>query len=159
VLVRKQLEAIVTESTIEIMHGGRRVASQPRSYVSDRKTTSSEHMNDAHRHYVKWSAANELEWAITVGINTHAFLKFVLSQTTHRDFGYRWSNSIKSLHRKFGDERLEAACNLALEIGVTKTASLHSTLNNNLDQHNRRDETLQEADFDHDNIRGASYYH
>lgn len=159
VLVRKQLEAIVTESTIEVMHGGRRVASHLRSYVSGGKTTNPEHMNNEHRHYLKWNAAHELEWATTVGINTHAFLTHVLAQATHRDFGYRWSNSIKSLHRKFGDERLEAACKLAMEIGASKTANLHSILQKNLDQHNRRSESLQEADFDHDNIRGASYYH
>lgn len=158
-LVRKQLEAIVTESTIEVMHGGRRVASHPRSYVRGGKTTNPEHMNDAHRHYAKWNAAHELEWAMAVGPNTHALLSLILTQTSQRDFGYRRSNSIKLLHRKFGDERLEAACKLALEIGASKTASLHSILQKNLDQHIRRAEPLQEADFEHDNIRGASYYH
>ncbi|WP_082889307.1 IS21 family transposase [Methylovorus sp. MM2] len=159
VLVRKQLEAIVTASTIELLHGGNRVASHPRSYAHGEKTTNSEHMNDAHRHYAKWDAEHELEWAVTVGINTHAFLKYLLAQSVHRDFGYRWTTSIKSLYKKYGDERLEAACKLALEIGVTKTASLHSILKNNLDKHNRKTESLQEADFEHDNIRGASYYH
>lgn len=157
-LVRKQLEAIVSESTIEIMHGGKRVASHIRSYTPNDKTTNPEHMSDAHRHYAKWNAAQELQWALTVGSHTHALLSLILNQAPQKDFGYRWSNSIKSLHRKFGGERLEAACKLALEIGVTSTASLQSILKNNIDRHKPRAESLQEADFDHENIRGASYY-
>lgn len=158
-LVRKQLEAVVTASTIEVMHGGRRVTSHPRSYERGGKTTNPEHMDSAHHHYANWNPTHALQWASTVGANTHVFLSKTFSNAPHRDFGYRWSNSVKSLCRKYGNERLDAACKLALEIGATKTANLHSILKTNLDQQRRSTGEMQEASFDHDNIRGPNYYH
>ncbi|MDX1914040.1 MAG: IS21 family transposase [Methylophilus sp.] len=158
-LVRKQLEAIVTASALEIMHGGRRVASHPRSYERGGKTTNPEHMDRAHHHYANWNPEHALQWAISVGSHTHAFLSQAISSVTHRDFGYRFSNSVQSLCRKYGNERLDGACKLALEIGATKTTNLDSILRTNLDQHPRPSKNVHEATFGHDNIRGADYYH
>jgi transposase len=158
-LVRKQLEAILTASTIEILHGGVRVASWARSYEAGKKSTDPMHMEIAHRHFAEWDSELELSWALSVGISTHAFLQVVFSKAPHRDFSYRWANSMKSLSREYGHERLEAACKRALEIGATATRNVRSILKNNLDQQVSKDAMAQEAAFDHDNIRGADYYH
>ena len=158
-LVRKQLEAILTASTIEILHGGKRVTSWARSYEAGKKSTDTLHMESAHRHFAQWDSEHELRWALSVGVSTHAFLQVVFSKAPHRDFSYRWANSIKSLSREYGHERLEAACKRALEIGATATMNVRSILKNNLDQNANKLATAEEAAFDHDNIRGADYYH
>ncbi len=159
VLVRKQLEAILTANTIEILHGGKRVASHARSYEAGGKTTDPLHMESAHRHFAQWDSEHDLHWALSVGVSTHAFLQIVFSKAPHRDFSYRYANSIKSMSREYGDERLESACKRALEIGATETKNVRSILKNNLDQHAAKPVIAQEAAFDHDNIRGADYYH
>jgi len=158
-LVRKQLEAILTASTIEILHGGKRVTSWARSYEAGKKSTDTLHMESAHRHFAQWDSEHELRWALSVGVSTHAFLQVVFSKAPHRDFSYRWANSIKSLSREYGHERLEAACKRALEIGATATINVRSILKNNLDQNPNKPIIADEAAFDHDNIRGADYYH
>ena len=157
-LVNTHLEARLTASTIEILHAGKRVASHPRSY-SIGKTTDSNHMPDSHRHFDRWNVENELAWGLSVGPNTHAFLETLFSKSSHRDFGYRWANFVKKLFREYGDERLEAACKLAIEVGANKTSNLHSILKNNLDQQKSRIARINEASFEHENIRGADYYH
>jgi transposase len=159
VLVRKQLEAIITANTIEILHGGKRVASHARSYEEGGKTTESLHMVSAHRHFALWDREHDLQWALSLGVSTHEFLQIVFSKAPHRDFSYRYANSIKSMSREYGDERLESACKRALEIGATETKNVRSILKNNLDQHATKQVMAQEAAFDHDNIRGADYYH
>src|SRR3974390_2117111 len=50
-LIREQLEARITDTTVEILHKGIRVASHARSYARRRHTTIPEHMPSAHRRY------------------------------------------------------------------------------------------------------------
>jgi transposase len=50
-LIREQLEAGITDTTIEILHKGARVASHSRSHARRRHTTIPEHMPSAHRRY------------------------------------------------------------------------------------------------------------
>jgi transposase len=157
-LVGKSLEARITASTIEILYAGKRVASHARSDIAG-KTTDSNHMPDSHKHFTKWNVQNELEWGLTVGPYTHAFLEVLFAKASHRDFGYRWANSVKKLFREYGDERLEAACKLAVAVGANKTSNLLSILKNNLDQRGLHLTEVKEASFEHENIRGADYYH
>jgi transposase len=157
-LARQELEVIATAGTIEIMHRGQRVASFTRSHGTG-KTTDPGHMDKAHRHFAQWDEGQDLKWALAVGTNTHAFLKLVFSKAPHRDFGYRWANSIKKLSREYGDGRLEAACKRAIEIGATETKNVRSILKNNLDRQTASTTPVQEAAFTHDNIRGSDYYH
>jgi transposase len=56
-LIREQLEARITDTTIEILHKGARVASHARSHARRRHTTISEHMPSAHRRYAEWTPA------------------------------------------------------------------------------------------------------
>ena len=148
----------LTAGLVEVLHRGQRVASHARSYDPG-KTTDPAHMETAHRHFAQWDMGQELDWALSVGPSTHAFLQVALSKAPHRDFSYRWANSIKSLSREYGDERLEAACKRALDIGATETRNLRSILKSKLDQQVVNQPTTQEANFEHDNIRGADYYH
>jgi transposase len=157
-LKRKELEAILTAGTIEILHRGQRVASHARSYELG-KTTDVLHMESAHRHFAAWDMEQDLDWALSVGANTHAFLQIVLSNAPHRDFSYRSATSIKSLSREYGDERLEAGCKRALEIGAIEVRNVRSILKSNLDRQTGNQTIVQEATFEHDNIRGPDYYH
>jgi transposase len=48
-LIRQEVEARITDTTVEILHKGARVASHARSLVRHRHTTIAEHMPSAHR--------------------------------------------------------------------------------------------------------------
>jgi len=64
---------------------------------------------------------------------------------------------IISLGKRFGKERLEAACERALFIKGINYTSIKSILNNNLDQKPlpKQPELLTVT---HENIRGTDYY-
>ena len=65
---------------------------------------------------------------------------------------------IISLGKRYGQERLEAACERALLIKGVNYKSIKSILENNLD---KKPLLLkpEPAPVDHENIRGTGYYH
>ena len=70
-LIREQLEARMTDTTIEILHKGVRVASHARSHARRRHTTIPEHMPSAHRRYAEWTCPS---WRPGIGVNGRAAL-------------------------------------------------------------------------------------
>jgi hypothetical protein len=62
------------------------------------------------------------------------------------------------LGKAHGDDRLEAACRRALEIGATSYKSVESILRNGLDRRERR-VTTPTPTVQHPNVRGAQYFH
>lgn len=157
-LARHEVDVRQTADTVEVFHGGRRVTSHERLRQPG-KATHLDHMDPAHRYLEAWDAEQALDWALTVGANTHAFLQVALSQEARRELAMRAAESLKSLLREFGAERLEAACSRALAIGATKVRNVKSILRTQLDRQAAPADAVQEADFDHDNIRGPGYYH
>src|SRR5215471_5448755 len=54
-LIRQEVEARITTTTVEIFHRGRRVASHRRGLGPHRPTTIAEHMPSSHRRYRDWT--------------------------------------------------------------------------------------------------------
>lgn len=157
VLCRKEVELRLTAATVEVLHGGHRVASHARS--TDKTVTEPLHMEAAHRHFGLWEASQSLDWAQQTGAHVHAFIQLLLSATRTHEQGYRATIGLKKLAHDFGNDRLNASCQRAIEIGATTLSSIRSILRNGLDQQPSAMTTQQEADFEHLNVRGPGYYH
>ncbi|ADL54738.1 Integrase catalytic region [Gallionella capsiferriformans ES-2] len=157
-LIRKNVDVRVTATTVEILHGGRRIATHPRANGPG-KTTDKEHMPSSHRYQQDWNEDKALGWALGIGPNTHSFLKLALSKLARREQSMRADSALKSMGNAFGEDRLESACARALAIGANHVSRVRSILEKNLDQQPISAPAVQEANFDHDNIRGPQYYH
>lgn len=157
-LVRQEVEVRLTADTVEILHGGRSVASHPR-VMTPGKTTNPQHMDPSHRFISEWDAEMELDWALGIGGSTHAFMQVVLAKQTRRELAMRAAGSLKSLAREYGEERIDLACARALEIGATDVRNVKSILRTNLDRRAISLDAIHEASFDHANIRGPHSYH
>jgi transposase len=156
-LVREQVDVRYTSATVECFHKGNRIASHPRSFVKGKHTTDPEHMPTSHREYAEWTPERLVTWASQTGKATAAVVESILSRRAYAEHGFRSCMGIISLGKKFGKERLEAACERALFIKGVSYASIKSILNNNLDQKPlpKQQELLTVT---HDNIRGTDYY-
>jgi transposase len=77
-LIREQVEARITDRTIEIFHKGSRIASHPRSNVRHRHTTVREHMPSSHRRYAEWTPARMMREARKIGPATIALVQVSL---------------------------------------------------------------------------------
>lgn len=158
-LVTKEVELVVSSTTVEIIFAGSRVASHARAY-SEGKTTIEEHMLPTHRFYAKWDMESQLDWALSIGKYTHQFLQTVLTGAKNHDVAFRIANAVKQLVNEYDSEKLELACERAVEIGASNATNLRHILKNKLYlKVISANSELSQADFEHPNIRGPKYYH
>lgn len=157
-LARREVELRITAGTVEVLHGGKRVASHAKR-IGTARVTEPEHMEAPHRHFGQWDVAHALEWGTQTGNHVRRFLEVLLTGTRTREQGYRAQTALKRLAKDFGNERLDAACGRAMEIGAQALSSVRSILRNHLDQLPTANNDHQEASFDHPNVRGSTYYH
>ena len=157
-LARQKLWARLTERTVEIFHKGKRVAAHMRGSGSRHHTTVAEHMPSSHRRYANWTPDRIRRDAAANGPNTEILIDVILRSRPHPEQGFRSCIGILRLAKTHGGERLEAACERALEIGARSYSSVASILKNNLDRRTPRQATDGPA-IDHPNIRGPQYFH
>lgn len=159
-LVHRQMDLRVTRGTVEVLAGGRRVASHPRSYRKGYFETLPEHMPAAHRAHAEWSPGRLLTWAATVGPASAELVKRLLLEKQHPEQGYRACLGLMRLARTHGHARLEAACTRALAFGAHRYRSVASILAKGLDRQPMQPPAQGELALpDHANVRGPSYYH
>ena len=156
-LVREQLDVRYTETTVECFYKGNRVASHHRSFVKNGYTTTPEHMPRSHREYAEWTPQRLISWAAAAGKATAQVVEAILSRKIYPEHAFNSCLGVISLGRRFGNERLEAACARALAIKGVHYKSIKSILENKLDQ-KPLPKQLELLSVTHDNIRGADYY-
>ena len=163
-LIGERVEARWTGSTVELCHKGRRVASHRRSYVLWDWTTADEHRPEAHRAQLEWTPERITRWASKTGPQTAELAAKILSSKGHPERGYRACLGVMRLGKKYGDERLEAACARAVALASPSYRTVRSILESGADRlpmpdgrNGRGSEQL--ALPRHDNIRGPEHYH
>ncbi len=158
-LVKQQLEARLTERTVELFHKGTRVASHVRSYTKGRHTTTLEHMPKAHREYAEWTPQRLVRWAEQTGTATAGVVEHILATRVHPQQGFRSCLGILRLGQRYGTERLEAACRRALHLNAWRYKSIASILERGLDRQPLPEQTDLTLPGTHDHVRGPDYYH
>lgn len=157
-LLKQKLWARITARTIEVYFKGQRVASHMRTSGNRQHSTQREHMPAHHQFRTDWTPERIRRQAAKLGANVEAFVEVIMRERKHPEQGYRSCQGVMRLSKTFGRERLDAACNRALEINARSYSSLHSILKNGLDR-KARTRTTDEPAITHPNIRGADYFH
>lgn len=158
-LVKQQLEVRLSAQVVEIFHKGNRVASHQRSQHKGHHSTVAAHMPKAHRHYAEWTPQRLVLWAAKAGEATAQVVETILASRPHPQQGFRACLGIMRLGKRYGDDRLEAACRRALRIGACSYKSIESILKHDLDRQPLPGQPTAATVITHGNIRGAQYYH
>ena len=159
-LVHEELWGRSTATTVELYHRGARVASHLRSNVPGRHTTDGRHMPASHQKHAEWTPTRILGWASTVGPMTAKLAEAILAERRHPEHGYRSCLGLFRLAKRYGHERVEAACARALVVGARSYRHVDSILKHGLDRAPALDvERAEGAKVDHENVRGPDYYH
>ena len=108
--------------------------------------------------YANWTPDRIRRDAAANGPHTEILIDVILRSKPHPEQGFRSCIGILRLAKTHGGERLEAACERALEIGARSYSSVASILKNNLDRRTPQQATDGPA-IDHPNIRGPQYFH
>jgi len=158
-LVRKRLEVRATASVVEVFDSGRRVASHPREHGRRRYVTDPAHMPASHRAHLEWTPSRLVRWGKTISPDTAALVEAILVTKPHPEQGYRACLGIMALARRYGNERVGAACQRALACRAVSYSSVKSILAENLDRLPLPAGTAPTPPPpNHDNLRGAAYW-
>ena len=159
-LVHEQVEVRSTQTTVEIFHRNQRVTSHARSHERGRHTTKPEHMPKAHQKHLEWTPSRLIRWGNTIGPETAGLVEAILHDRPHPEQGYRSCLGILRLARRYGAERLEAACGRALAVGARSYRHVDSILKHGLDRQPPLvpAATPPRAPLIHENVRGRDYY-
>ncbi|MHC1949757.1 transposase [Bradyrhizobium sp. UFLA06-06] len=155
-LVHEEVEARITLKTVEIFLRGKRVASHLRSTLPHRPTTIAEHMPSSHRRYRDWTHERIRSEAGKVGPDAETLIEVILRSRPHPEQGFRSAIGILGLVKRFGHERVDAACARALLLNARSYKSVAAILKNTTD---KTSPPAQESPILlHANIRGRNYY-
>jgi transposase len=156
-LVHELVEIRSTPTTVEILHGGARVASHLRHRGRGQMITSEQHRPKSHRAHLEWTPSRMVHWAETIGPHTARLFDRIMNDKPHPEMGYRGCLGIIRLAEKYSPQRVEAACQRALLTGACRYRSVESILKNSLDQ-TPVSLPPPTSTPPHHNIRGAEYF-
>ncbi len=160
-LVKQNVMIHASRTTLTINHQGKQVAHHPRAFKHGH-TTDTTHMAKAHLKHQEWSPQRFVLWATRIGAYTTLVVEHQLAGRRHPEHGYRACLGLLNLTKKYGQERLEAACRRAHYINAMTYKNIASILSKGLDNLPMDDGDADKQislPLNHDNVRGAKYYH
>jgi len=158
-IIHEQVNARITEKTVEIFYKGKRQASHIRSNVKWGYTTKPEHMPESHRKYLDQTPSKMLKQAEKIGPNTVEVVKSIFASRKYIQQSYRSCMGIMRLREYYGVERLENACMRAVKYRVSTYRSIKAILVGGLDrQADLFGHRVNRSMPSHENIRGEGYY-
>jgi transposase len=158
-LARQQVDVRLSAAAVDVFQAGKRAASHVRSVERHPHTTDPAHMPRSHREHASWTPSRIIEWAAKTGPATAGLVEAVIAARPHPEQGYRAALGIIWLARRYGAERLEAACARALHLRSYSYHSVESILRHSLDRQPLPGAQAPPAPQPrHGNVRGSGYY-
>jgi transposase len=158
-LVHEAVDVRASVNTVELFHRGQRVAAHRRSDVRGRHTTDPAHMPKAHQRHLEWTPSRLIDWARTIGPQTAALVEAILADRPHPEQGYRSCLGILRLAKRYGPDRVEAACARAGTVAARSYRHVDSILKHGLDQVPATSAMPPAArPLVHEHVRGPQYY-
>ena len=119
-------------------------------------STDIRHLPEQSVQYGEWNSARYLNWAKQKGPNTEQVIQSLFNRALYEQKVYRTVHSLLKLADVYSDQRLESACQLALEnISNPSYKHIKSILLNNQDQTRKpSNQTISKGAF----VRGGEYY-
>ena len=159
-LIGKQVNLAYCTDHVEVFLELERVALHRRNFKKNGHTTLFEHMPPSHQHYYKqqgWDKDYYLGRAAECGPSTVAYFKKLMESKPVIHQAYQSLVGLVRLAKKHGGQRMEAACQRALNGHRFTYRTIEQILTNNMEQAELpfpSDYTLPE----NPNVRGAENY-
>ncbi len=147
------------QKTVEIYYDHERIAMHLRSRDTNGYTTINEHMPVNHqqaRSINGFSKEDLLTKASRIGSNTHKVAEKILSNSIYMEQNYKACFGMLMFEKRYGSQRLEAACTLALTGARVNYTMIKNMLRTGMDKQIRL--PLDKPLPPHDNIRGPQNY-
>ena len=117
-----------------------------------------EHMPKNSNAASEWNKDRFIKWAAEIGVSTVEVITNLFAQYKYEQQGYNGAKSILMLAGKYSNERLEAACRLALaHISNPRYKNIKAILENGQDEVEHVSEKASKGS-EHAYLRGSDYY-
>lgn len=159
--VNKKATVVYDYENVEIYINLVRVAIHRRNYTEHAYTTLEEHMPANHKAYkrtLEYNAAYFIEKAAKIGPSTKTVITRILEKALFVQQSYKSCQGLLSLSKKYGEERLEAACNRVVETSSVNYSMIKRILNNGLDRELQVEIKNESYVPTHENVRGSEAY-
>jgi hypothetical protein len=104
------------------------------------------------------TAARLIDWGSRIGMATGEVVTRLLQMYKHPEHGYRSCLGLLSLSRRYGDARLDAACEHGLALGAFRYRNVRDLLANKRDLLPLDGGPPEWTSPAHANVRGPGYY-
>ena len=107
------------------------------------------------------SPSRVVSWAETIGPSAAALVTHILESYPHPEDGYRKCMALIRTSKKYGPERVDAACRRALAIGSPNRKSVEMILKRGLENAPvpaLSEEPHEPLSLRHENVRGSEYF-
>lgn len=159
--IGKSVQVQYTQSTVSVFYNHERIAIHPRKGKRGEYITQKEHLRSTHQDYLDWSPAYFEKLASPHGAHVESYISRLLGHFSYPEIGYKRALGIIQLHKTYGSERLNKACERALLGDSHSYQHIKNILENNLDRLPSEDHETDPKDTHippHSNIRGAEAY-
>jgi transposase len=148
-----------TASIVEVYYNHKRIALHKRNPAPGNYNSNKDHLSSTHKAYTDWNPEYFKHKAAKHGENVLTLITQVLTGYDYPETAYKRAMGILQLHRGYGSQRLDDACQHALLAGTYSYKRISNILKNNQDKLPLQ---VQENNAPHipahENLRGASAY-
>ena len=155
--IKKKIIVRATANTVECCCQGQRIATHQRARQRYQFVTCKDHMPPQHQAYSEWTPERITRWADKTGPHTASFVQQMIAAKAFPQQAFRACLGLLRLGKRFGDDRLEKACQKALTMGADRYQHVENILKNKLEEVTHYD-NINATLPKHNNIRGAGYY-
>lgn len=154
--IKKKVKLLYSAVQVEIYYKYNQIAVHQRVTKPFNYTTLSEHLATTHQFVTEWNPERFISWAESIDATVKEFIICILDKKQHPEQAYKSCIGVLSLAKKVG-ERLINACKRALEYNIHNYKIIQNILERGLDQI-EKENPLEKALPEHNNIRGKNYY-
>lgn len=159
--IGKQTLVHYTKSTVEVYYNHQRIALHQRNASKGSYNTIQDHLSSSHRNYNGWSPEYFKNKAALHGKYVERCVAQIFNGLDYPEAGYKRVMGLLQLHKAYGSDRLDKACERALAADMVSYTRIRNILENNVDQaisFYNNPENQQSHIPKHGNVRGASAY-
>lgn len=149
-----RVEVRLSASRVEVFKDRQLIASHGRAVKRGDRKTLDAHRPVAHRAVINQTIARLLERAAHIGPATEQVLRTQFNRKVHPEMALRAAQGILRMAQDFNPQKLEAACERAVQLQLFAYRAIRSLLTTPTDVTESSQVSLL-----HDNLRGPDYFH
>jgi len=156
-----QTQIHTSSNWVEVFHNTERIAVHSRIKSTGVYTTVESHLSSSHQAYKSWSPAYFKSMASRHGEAVMQVVDHILNQAKYPEIAYKKVMGIIQLHKLYGSDRLNNACQRALYGDALSYLRIKNILKNNMDKEQLDPQELKKTTSHipaHENLRGPVTY-